>query len=246
MNIVVIIPSKTISNLEPCVLAVHRHEPDALIITVDDGIEWGRVMDRHPVCNLISVVPGERPFIFARNVNIGIRYAMQHGEGHSGFVLLNDDALLESPGGFSLLTRSAQEHPEYGIIGATTNVTGQPLQYRQNIGLREVPHIAFVCVYIPRETIERVGLLDERYCIDYGVDDRDYCEAVRRAGLKVGVHDGCFVDHGSLKSSFRGDPKTPKSFAKNYALFRAKCEYCDRTGEPFRAGVGMEVVACGG
>ena len=66
------------------------------------------------------------------------------------------------------------------------------------------------------------GLLDERYCLDYGVEDRDYCEQVRAAGLKVGVHDGCYVDHGSLVSTFRGDPKTPKSFQQNLALFKAK------------------------
>jgi GT2 family glycosyltransferase len=67
-----------------------------------------------------------------------------------------------------------------------------------------------------------VGYLDERYCLDYGVEDRDYCEAVNRAGLKVGVSDWCYVDHGSLTSSFRGDPKAPRSFARNLELFKQK------------------------
>lgn len=243
MILSVIIPSRDSSNLVRCVAAMNEQEGTALsrgtghilLLIIDDGLEN---MEHATPCYFRK---GVKPFVFARNINIGIREAMQRGS--DGVVLLNDDALLESPGGFSLLAKAAEEHPEFGIIGATTNVTGQPLQYRQGIGLREVPHIAFVCVYIPRRTIEQVGLLDERYCLDYGVDDRDYCEAVRRAGLKVGVHDHCFVDHGSLTSSFRGDPKTPKSFAQNYALFLAKCEYCDQTGEAFRAGVGMEVAA---
>jgi hypothetical protein len=29
---------------------------------------------------------------------------------------------------------------------------------------------------------------------------------------------GCCVDHGRLPSSFRGDPSTPRSFARNKAL----------------------------
>ena len=93
--------------------------------------------------------------------------------------------------------------------------------------MRIVPHIAFVCVLIPARTRAILseysdGLLDECYCLDYGVEDRDYCEQVNRAGMQVAVHDGCFVDHSKLVSSFRGDPKQPKSFAQNYALFKAK------------------------
>src|ERR1700693_4765766 len=73
-----------------------------------------------------------------------------------------------------------------------------------------------------RRWFDRVGLLDERYCLDYGVEDLDYCEACRRAGLKVGVFDHCYVDRRSLASSFRGDPSAPRSFAKNKALFDRK------------------------
>ncbi len=253
----VVIPSKTASNLVPCIAAVRKHEPDARIIVVDDGIVWPDQveLDRFRfIPQTVHFVAGEKPFIFSRNANIGIRAA-----GDSDVCLCNDDALLESPGGFSLMQKAAEEHPEVGIIGATTNLTGQPLQQRDRgpkAGLRIVPHIAFVCVMLPARTRERLaqfvgvvaedpraviddngeqigydvkvkqvfsgGLLDERYCLDYGVEDRDYCEQINRAGLKVAVHDGCFVDHGKLVSSFRGDPKQPKSFARNYALFKAK------------------------
>ena len=215
MNLSVIIPSRTASNLIPCIEAVRRHEPAARIIVVDDTpdlslrprVEWMPAV----------TVEGLKPFIYARNCNLGIRTASA-----DDVVLLNDDALLESPGGFTAMQRATELHQEYGVIGAVTNVTGQPMQRPQRIGLRDVPHIAFVCVLIPRRTIDRVGLLDERYCLDYGVEDLDYCEATRRSGLKVGVFDHCYVDHGSLTSSFRGDPRAPRTFAKNKALFDAK------------------------
>lgn len=230
MPFVTIIPSKDIRNLQSCVTAVRKHEPDARIIVIDDGLEPLEIMQRgEPWRCEFEVLPGKKPFIFARNVNMGIRAA-----GQRDVVILNDDALLESPRGFSLLEAECRNHPDYGMIGATTNITGQPLQRRRNVGLRQVPDLAFICVYIPRRTIDHLaelgktddrfghGMLDERYRIDYGVEDRDYCEAVTRAGLKCGVHDACYVDHGSLHSSFRGAPRAPRSFQKNLALFKEK------------------------
>jgi GT2 family glycosyltransferase len=222
---VVIIPSRTPRNLLSCLQAVGRQEPEAWRIVIDDGIglnptgggQWDGAYEQ--------VIPGVHPFIFSRAINQGI-----HAAGKYDVVLLNDDALLETPGGFSLLADTQRQNREFGLIGATTNVTGQPLQRPHGIGLREVDHLAFVCVFIPRTTIQQVGMLDQRYCLDYGVEDRDYCEAVRRAGLKVGVHDGCFVDHGSLTSSFRRNPKAPRPYAKNFALFQAKCAEANRTG----------------
>jgi GT2 family glycosyltransferase len=215
-DLTVVIPSKKLSNLVPCLKAVERNEDSIRMIVVDDGLDDGG-FDLEAAFNQLDIVQGEKPFIFSRNCNLGIAAA-----GDDDVVLLNDDALLESPGGFSLLQREAEANPKFGIIGATTNVTGQWLQQRQKVGLRQVPHIAFVAVLIPRRTIDKIGLLDERYCIDYGCEDRDYCESVTRAGLYVGVHDDCFVDHASLRSTYRGDPRAPKSFKENQKLFDAK------------------------
>lgn len=266
MSFSVIIPSKTLSNLGPCMAAVRSNEPAAEIVVIDDGLgfDWetinladGTTAYPKDACDRIDremdrlgqfedmykpsyVLQGKKPFIYARNCNLGIDDATDPIEvqvcdrsgnylrtemrppRHDGVFLLNDDALLKTVGGFTKIANLAEEHPEYGIIAPVTNVTGQPLQKPQGKGLREVPHIAFVCVYVPRRTIERVGPLDERYCLDYGVEDLDYCHAVRAAGLKVGVYDHVFVDHGSLVSSFRGDPKTPKSFLRNFALYKHK------------------------
>lgn len=216
----VIIPSKTARNLGPCIEAVRKNEDACSIVVVDDGIDFG-IIRRNPAWDKAidgaEIVAGQKPFVFARNCNLGIRAA-----GDSDVILLNDDALLTTKGGFTLLQKAAAQHPEYGCIGSSTNVTGQRLQQPHGAGLRSVHHIAFVCVLIPRRTIERIGLLDERYCLDYGVEDRDYCEMITRTGLLVGVHDGCFVDHAKLISSFRGHPMAPGRSAQNRALFLKK------------------------
>lgn len=218
----IVIPSRNATNLVPCVKAIRDAGETARVIVVDDGVDWNAAASMIPGLHLFKRELGVKPFVFSRNINIGIRSA-----GTDDVILLNDDALLKTPMGFTALAKVAEENPEYGVIGAVTNLTGQPLQMPRTgpgSGLRSVGHIAYVCVYVPRRTVDNpaIGLLDERYCLDYGCDDRDQCEAVNRAGLKVGVFDGCYVDHGSLTSTFRGDPKAPRSFAKNYQLLMEK------------------------
>jgi GT2 family glycosyltransferase len=231
MNYSVIIPSKTLSNLTACVAAIREHEPELephQIVVVDDEIEAGSNQPlgiaKFCLANNYSWVRGFKPFVYSRNINLGIAFSTRDVVP-DGYVLLNDDALLQSPRGFSIMAQAASDHPEYGIIGATTNCVGNPNQYRKGVGLRDEPRmVCFVCVYIPHPTIERVGLLDERY-VGYGMDDDDYSFEVRKAGLKIGVHDGCFVDHLSLKSSYRGDPQTPADFNPNLRRFINKWGY---------------------
>lgn len=45
---------------------------------------------------------------------------------------------------------------------------------------------------------------------------------VRAAGLKVGVHDGCYVNHGTLKSSYRGLPTAAGNIWPNHRILREK------------------------
>lgn len=208
------IPSKNLANAVECVSAVLGNEESCRVIVVDDGIEWTVNPWSGPG---ISTIQGEKPFIFSRNCNLGIKAA-----GTDDVVLLNDDALLKTPGGFSLLQHAAQEHPEYGLIAATTNLTGRANQRPQGIGLREDPRmVAFIAVLIPRRTIDTVGLLDENFTA-YGSEDDDYCYRVRQAGLKIGIHDGCYVDHGSLTSTFRGNPNTSADIRPGIEIFTKK------------------------
>lgn len=214
MNLSVVIPSRTLSNLTPCAQAVARHEQSADTIVVWDRSKGNKHL---PPTSDYRVREVETAFVYARNCNIGIESA-----GDNDVVLLNDDAILGSPGGFTAMQKQAEQHPEYGIIGAVTNIVGNKNQWPQTVGLREDPRmVCFICVFIPRRTIERVGLLDEEFT-GYGFEDDSYCLRVRRAGLKIGIYDGCYVDHGSLRSTFRGDPKTPADLRGNAAIFKRK------------------------
>jgi GT2 family glycosyltransferase len=186
---------------------VRSFESSLSVIVIDDGIEWEGSC-RWPIGQWMPQrIDGEQPFVFARNCNRGIKAA-----GGNDVILLNDDALLKVPGGFRAMQRQWIENPEYGLIASTVDKCGTPCQHRQReTGLREAtdPMVAFICVFIPRSTIDKVGLLDERFgvnagsdCPAYGVEDDDYCWRVRAAGLKLGVSDSCFVTHTELPSTF--------------------------------------------
>lgn len=222
MSLAVVIPTRNPENLAASSAAVRKHEPSALIVVVDDGLGI-----RPQACVLI---PGIKPFIYARNCNLGIRAALKDLTCN-GVVLLNDDAILESPGGFTLLAEACDADPSIGIIGATCNNVGNRNQWPQGVGLRQEPRmVCFVGVYIPRHILESVGLLDERF-EGYGFEDDDYCTRVRAAGLKVMIHDGCYLDHGSLTSTFRGNPSAPANLAHNSKIYRQKWG-ADNWGRP--------------
>jgi glycosyltransferase involved in cell wall biosynthesis len=196
MDFSIIIPSKKPENLCACIAAIMQCEPNldpARIIVIDDG---ARARAAGKVPN-VTWITGVQPFIFARNVNLGITFA----PAHQDLILLNDDALLKTQGGFSALSEAAQYR--WGLVSASTNFgnicqapTGFP-------GVREdrthVP--SFICVYVPRETIKTVGLMDERFgpAPIYGYCDNDYIRRTRAAGLRVGIFDPCFVDHSQMK-----------------------------------------------
>jgi GT2 family glycosyltransferase len=193
---------------------------------VDDEVDWQLANPLYSAeVNLIQ--PGERPFVFARNVNIGIRAA-----GGDDVVLLNDDAMLKTALGFEKLRDQIREHPQFGAVCPGFDIGGcrhTNLVNRRRASIAVEPiMLIFACCYIPRSTIDLVGLLDERFGINaggpgargYGLEDDDYSLRIRQTGLKLGVYDGVLVDHTTLKSTFRGDPEHPADVRAHEELFR--------------------------
>ena len=213
----VVIPSRNAENVKACIGAIRKSGETCQIILMDDGLgmEWLPRPDLMPTMGHIC----PKPFVFARNCNFGIKSA-----GTDDVILLNDDALLQTPGGFTKLAEAAQAYPEYGVMSAAVNNVGNRNQWpgRGWDKPREDPRmVCFVAVYIPRSTIERVGLLDEELT-GYGYDDDLYCAHVKAAGLKIGIFDGCFVDHSKLKPTYRSLPNVNALMAHNRAIYARK------------------------
>jgi GT2 family glycosyltransferase len=215
MKLAVIIPSRRLENLTECVGAVRRHEPDMPIVVVPDGVSFPSFAPG------LDFVAGLRPFVYARNINLGIGAAASLHDPE-GFILLNDDALLQTPGGFTALGEDADQRRDYGVISAVTNSAGNPNQYSRGSGFREeFKTLCFVCVLITARAIRRVGALDERFTA-YGWEDNDFCRRTREARLKLGISENCFVDHRSLRSSFRGSPGASGDISAGAAIYKAK------------------------
>jgi spore maturation protein CgeD len=212
----VVILSKLDYNLKSCLAALFRCEPDLphdRVIVVDDGAAAGcaRYFPN------VRYVNGVKPFVFARNANIGIAAA------GGDVILLNDDALLMTPGGFSDLSRLMSGSPMVGICSAALFNGASGISQASAKGIRREQNlIPFVSIYIPKRTIERVGLLDERFT-GYGYEDNDYCARVAQVGLGMAFYDGCTVDHGKKeRSTFRVRGDFKDLIEENRKKFEAK------------------------
>ena len=231
-NYSVVICSRNIGNLTKCVGQIRAMGETCRLIVVDDGIVFpDNDCDLPRVYPEFTLASGSKPFVYARNCNIGIRAA-----DADDVVLMNDDALLRTPIGFGVLRHQFEHHPDFGAICpsftpgsvGTLNLvwSGRPSLAEEKVML------VFACVYIPRSTIDRVGLLDERFAVNaggpgprgYGLEDDDYSLRIRQSHMKLGVYDGVLVDHvpqsTGLKSTFRHDPEHPHDVRAHEELFR--------------------------
>lgn len=159
----------------------------------------------------LRLVPGRRPFVFARNANLGI--AACEGD----VVLLNDDAIPSTPGWLDVLHRAAHARPDAGPVSPLLSQSGNPAQdVRVAVAARtddprrtadrehvaEAGFVTFACVYLRRALLDRVGPLDTGF-VWYGWEDNDYCLRARQVGLVSLVAHGALVSHDSPSSSFR-------------------------------------------
>lgn len=216
MSASVIILSRTPANALSCCLAVRHNEPDMRIVVVWDSSNNAPPCPIFTGCDVIEV---SHDFCFARNVNRGIAES-----GDDDVIVLNDDALLQTYGGFSQLVNQSVVFQEYGVISSSiSGFVGNRNQIHSGIGgLRDEPRmVCFIAVLIPRRVIDAVGLLDEEF-VGYGADDDSYCLRARRAGFKIGVYDGCVVEHGTLPSTFRTRPNCRELFNQNMEIFKRK------------------------
>jgi len=156
-------------------------------------------------------------------------------------VLLNNDVLV-SKGWLTKLLRLLEAHPRLGMVGPTTNSSGN--EQRVDIkGLNEdnfaravsgyqkrqagqwsiTDKLGFFCVAFRRELLDKIGFLDENFGIGMFEDD-DYCLRVRhQAKLKLAIAEDCFVYHkGSVSFKKLSYDEYHGLFERNKAYFRQK------------------------
>lgn len=216
---IIVIPSKSEKNLFFCLEALQQKQPGyAERVIVYDNDPFDGVSKVCAAHNVTRFREFGVPFIFSRAINM-----CMHARGYTDVIILNDDAILQTVNGFDLLHQESALLSEYGIVSSSVvGFVGNPEQQNRNIpNIRpaDLHTIVFICVHISRDVIDNLGPLDERL-VHYGWEDNLYCLQARAAGYKLGIYDGCIVEHGiSLPSTYRSEPTT--NLTDNRKIFEA-------------------------
>jgi len=179
----IVVPSKHSDIFLECDQSLQKYAPQAHKILIKDGNEI-----QNPTGWM--VIPGIVPFIFSRNVNLGIKAC-------SGDVLLmNDDVRFLKSNTLEKLQEVMEQHPEVGILspridGLACNVECNP---KVSITVSD-KWLAFACVLIRRSVFFKIGFLDETFT-GYGEDDVDFCYRTADAGFKIAITSEVTVKHG--------------------------------------------------
>lgn len=182
----------------------------------------------------ISVVLNDENYGYAKGNNIGIKKARG-----KYVILLNNDTLV--PKGWLNCLLGAFKNENIGLVGPITNRIGSMQQVSipgvtsLNFELRTKPYtrihrseifsvnkLCFFCVAMPRELIERVGFLDEKFGRGNFEDD-DFCLRVLKAGYKILIAEGVYVYHQGSFSFTKIDKVEYEALVKkNLEYFETK------------------------
>jgi GT2 family glycosyltransferase len=200
----IVIPSfRDAERVSALVASIARTVPEGMaqIIVADDASGPEHVAALREIPG-IEVVAGEENQGFAVNVNRGLQAAA----GERDVVVLNSDTEAR-PGWLACLQYASRQGEDIGIVGARLLYPDGRIQFAgtvRNLGAPEwfdhryrfkpadwgpagfsspVLAVTGACMYVRRDVIERVGMLDERYPMAY--EDVDLCLRAWQAGFRV-------------------------------------------------------------
>ena len=184
-------------------IAEHTRVPHRIIL-IDNGSELP-----YPESDDYDLVRLPKNLFYTKGINAGLRFARQHYPNAPGFVLLNNDikvrphwlerlsSRLPPQIGLTGNKHLRMDDPTLVVHGGTADLmTGMhkagPDESHFDRQSLEV-WVTFACVFITRDCLEQVGLLDERMLHFYS--DTDYCLRVWMAGFEVAYHGDSVIEH---------------------------------------------------
>ncbi len=209
---IVIITYNNLKHTQLCINSIFTKTayPNYELIVVDNASSDGTqdyLMELKGQHKNIRVISNKQNAGFAAASNIGMRQS--HGQY---IILLNNDTIV-TKGWISGLIKYFIKNPAVGTVGPITNCIGNEAKINvdyKNLSTMEIftehytakkkgkffeiPVLAMFCVAMSRQTIDRVGLLDEQFSIGMFEDD-DYALRTRKAGLKVICAEDVFIHH---------------------------------------------------
>jgi GT2 family glycosyltransferase/glycosyltransferase involved in cell wall biosynthesis len=228
----------------------------ARVIVSDDDSGPEHLVALRAIGGIDVVIEAERNSGFAANVNRGLRAS----DPERDVVVLNSD-VEALPGWLECLQYAARErHPYAGIVGAQLQYPDGRIQFGGTVRNRDRPEwfdhryrfkpsdwgpagrpspalaVTGACMYVRRDVIERIGLLDERYAMAY--EDVDWCLRAWRAGFGVMYFPAArLVHHESVtRGTVQGEPElaSQRAFWERWSEFFDDREVAVASAEPAR------------
>ncbi len=201
----IVIPSyRDAERVRTLVRSISKTVPHGMtrVIVADDCSGPEHVAALRQIGGVDLLIAAERNGGFAVNVNRGL----QASDGERDVVVLNSD-VEALPSWLECLQYAAHHYEDVGIVGAQLQYPDGRIQFGGTVRNRDAPEwfdhryrfkpagwgpagrtssalaVTGACMYVRREVIERVGLLDERYAMAY--EDVDWCLRAWQAGFCV-------------------------------------------------------------
>jgi len=199
--------------------SVRKFEPDLPVILVADGHDR-----RYDGVQTIRIDSDD--FSFAVCANVGIR------ECDGDVLLCNDDIMLTEPGCLSRLHERAVSLDGIGIasplIKGAVGCNYQSWYQRDRFfppgsrDLKPVSRVCFVCVWLSRKMINRIGALNPyvEMSTGYGFEDIEYCQRAAAFGWSIVVYPGSYVIHANGRYHEERGQSYSLSYARRYGVHR--------------------------
>ena len=185
----------------------HLRYPDFDVIVVDNGSTDGSVESFRAECDWVKILETGQNLGYAGGNNAGLTYALE--KDYDYFLLLNNDTEVD-PDFLGYLVQALEEDSELGVVGPLIYYFSLPEilwsaggmidrkkinTYMKGIDEKDVGQfgteifpVDFVtgCAFlINRNTIEKTGLLDERFFMYY--EEVEWSCRIYQAGFKITV-----------------------------------------------------------
>lgn len=192
-----------------CVESIQKNTKDYNLILIDNGstdgtAEYFKTLDA-------TVITNKENLGFVKAVNQGLKASK------NDVVILNNDT--EVPEGWLDKMREALAD-NVGAVGPLSTAPGQEQYYKDFKKRWWGLYLAFFCVLIKREVVDKIGYLDEKFEVGLG-EDQDYCNRIRQAGYIIRLRIDVVVKHHH-RVTVKTIPDIEKIAEKNHEYLKKK------------------------
>lgn len=193
-----------------------------IFYTKKEALESVPIEEKTPQKQPVILIQAGENRGFSAGNNIGIKYAMTQGDAEFVMVL-NNDTVVEKDF-LSLLLEKTQESNDFGLIGPKIMHYEHPNNIFSNGGkynpwtshvtflnsgekdngqtVSEVSFVSGCAWFIPIKTLNKIGLLDEKYFMY--MEDVDFTQTILSHNKKLGIASDSKIFHKGVQSSGGG------------------------------------------